>query len=139
MKGVCFICFDCGKLWIYPSDNADGHYCSCGGALLPKGECGIDLALFDESYVQEVKVLKHAIEGNLDCEFMFADEHVCDVFIEKQNESSGKIFYLCDGKACENCNSIAGGECKHTCDISHAKNFEFDGYSFFEEEIPPIK
>lgn len=30
------------------------------------------------------------------------------------------ILYLCDRKACENCNS----ECKHTTDIQHAVNFE---------------
>ena len=31
-----------------------------------------------------------------------------------------KIFYICDRKKCENCNS----ECKHTSDVMHAANFE---------------
>ena len=30
------------------------------------------------------------------------------------------ILYICDRKACENCNK----ECKHTTDIRHAANFE---------------
>ena len=30
------------------------------------------------------------------------------------------ILYICDRKACENCNK----ECKHTTDIRHAVNFE---------------
>ena len=29
-----------------------------------------------------------------------------------------EILYLCDGKRCEKCS----GNCKHTTDISHAKN-----------------
>lgn len=31
-------------------------------------------------------------------------------------------LYLCDGFACNNCKSVAIGECKHTCDLNHAKN-----------------
>lgn len=32
-----------------------------------------------------------------------------------------KVAYLCDRKLCENCSYP---ECKHTLDISHAKNLE---------------
>lgn len=32
-----------------------------------------------------------------------------------------KVAYLCDRKLCENCSYP---ECKHTFDISHAKNLE---------------
>lgn len=38
-----------------------------------------------------------------------------------------KIFYLCDGKV-EKCSKRTcyknGGDCKHTSDIEHAKNFQ---------------
>ena len=42
-----------------------------------------------------------------------------------------EFLYLCDQKACENCN----GECRHTSDIEHAVNRDcFDGcmFQFFE-------
>lgn len=32
-----------------------------------------------------------------------------------------KTLYLCDGEACEKCDPT--GECKHTSDVYHAKNF----------------
>lgn len=39
-------------------------------------------------------------------------------------------LYLCDGKACEECNSIAHGECRYTTNIEHAinkgKEMDFD-------------
>ena len=34
-----------------------------------------------------------------------------------------KVFYECDGLACEECNKKSGGFCHHTSDIRHAKNF----------------
>lgn len=49
------------------------------------------------------------------------------------------VLYLCDRRACKSCNSIAGGDCKHTTDIRHAKNFELIGDLFWEKEIPPPK
>jgi len=30
------------------------------------------------------------------------------------------MLYLCDGDACGECNSHAGGECRHTTDPAHA-------------------
>lgn len=56
----------------------------------------------------------------------------------QSNPRDSKVFYLCDRRACESCNSIADGECKHTTDIGHAKNFELIGNGFFEKEIPPL-
>lgn len=40
------------------------------------------------------------------------------------------ILYLCDRRACENCNA----ECKYTTDIKHAKNYELNGNTFVEVE-----
>lgn len=53
-----------------------------------------------------------------------------------------RVFYLCDGekKDCKRTNCYKnGGECKHTEDVEHAKNFHRDGIdseksSFFESE-----
>lgn len=43
-----------------------------------------------------------------------------------------KQLYLCDGRACKHCSS----ECRHTTDITHAKNFELgiDGVTMVEQE-----
>ena len=44
-----------------------------------------------------------------------------------------KIAYLCDGTACKNCS----GDCTHTADIRHAKNFkEVAPGKFMEKEAP---
>lgn len=40
------------------------------------------------------------------------------------------IQYLCDGKSCESCNN----DCKHTTDISHARNFIKKGNTYIEVE-----
>lgn len=51
-----------------------------------------------------------------------------------------RVFYLCDGKKedCKRRNCYQnGGECKHTEDIEHAKNFSITTHheeSFWEEE-----
>ena len=45
-------------------------------------------------------------------------------------ELSMTIMYLCDGRYCEgDC-----GDCKHTTDIEHAKNFHRIGETYIEEE-----
>ena len=41
---------------------------------------------------------------------------------EASNPVYQKILYICDGKRCDNKNGC--GECKHTTDITHAKNFK---------------
>lgn len=49
-----------------------------------------------------------------------------------------KIMFICDRKKCVMCNE----ECKHTTDISHAKNFikiPPDGYYWEEDENGAIK
>lgn len=42
----------------------------------------------------------------------------------------GTAFYLCDGKACDDCHAT---ECKHTSDIRHAKNFSKESSNVYFE------
>lgn len=35
------------------------------------------------------------------------------------------VHYICDGKKCKKCKKDI---CSHTDDVSHAKNFQYDGY-----------
>lgn len=42
-----------------------------------------------------------------------------------------KVAYLCDRLACKECHYP---ECKHTFDISHAKNFDLQVAAYFERE-----
>lgn len=44
-------------------------------------------------------------------------------------EADARIVYLCDGEKCEN----GYVECKYTTDITHAKNFEYGGGSYWEK------
>ena len=54
----------------------------------------------------------------------------------EHNKLSGKPspqpLYLCDRKACKQCNGLLDGKCMHTSDISHAINFEEAGGLFYE-------
>ena len=45
-----------------------------------------------------------------------------------------EVLYLCDEKRCENC--TAPGLCRYTTDISHAKNFAYDGVAEVWYEVP---
>ena len=40
-----------------------------------------------------------------------------------------QVLYECDKRACVNCKR---GECHHTADVRHAKNFELFGDAFVE-------
>ena len=64
---------------------------------------------------------------------IFANEYIDDRNTWPQKNDAADILYLCDGKSCENtCPSV---ECKHTSDISHAKNFVKGDYdSYWEKE-----
>lgn len=44
-------------------------------------------------------------------------------------ETPPKILYLCDLKKCDNCSFPT---CRHTADITHAVNFEFNGAAYEE-------
>jgi hypothetical protein len=49
----------------------------------------------------------------------------------------GDILYLCDRSACDTFGCVRDdGPCKHTVDISHAKNFEKDGAGNYWEKDP---
>ncbi|MEG2332811.1 MAG: hypothetical protein RSB62_11005 [Bacteroides sp.] len=48
---------------------------------------------------------------------------------EKESSSKGKVLYICDRRACNQCNP----ECMHTNDISHAKDFELLHDVFVEQ------
>ena len=62
---------------------------------------------------------------------IFANEYVDDRNAWLPSEKVADILYFCDGKQCgETCPST---ECKHTSDISHAKNF-IKGDLFFLQQ-----
>lgn len=56
-------------------------------------------------------------------------EYVDEALKCRDNE----IVYVCDRKACNSCSSHVG-DCYHTSDIEHAKNFERRGDTYFEKE-----
>lgn len=64
---------------------------------------------------------------------IFANEYIDDRNTWLPSEKVADILYFCDGKRCgETCPST---ECKHTSDISHAKNFIKGDYdSYWEKE-----
>lgn len=64
---------------------------------------------------------------------IFANEYIDDRNAWYPSEEVADILYLCDGKQCgDSCPSV---ECKHTSDISHAKNFIKGDYdSYWEKE-----
>lgn len=72
-------------------------------------------------------------EFGTDTRKIFANEYIDDRNAWLPSEKVADILYFCDGKQCgETCPST---ECKHTSNISHAKNFIKDDYdSYWEEE-----
>lgn len=44
--------------------------------------------------------------------------------------AEANVAFLCDGRKCDSCS----GECRHTLDVSHAKNFSKRDGAFFENE-----
>lgn len=42
-----------------------------------------------------------------------------------------RIFFVCDHRACDSCDSKTSG-CTHTPDVRHARNFRLLGKDFFE-------
>ena len=60
---------------------------------------------------------------------IFANEYIDDRNAWLPSKEVADILYLCDGKQCGD--SCPSAECKHTSDISHAKNFvkgDYDSY-----------
>ncbi len=72
-------------------------------------------------------------EFGTDTRKIFANEYIDDRNAWLPSEKVEDILYFCDGKQCgETCPST---ECKHTSDISHAKNFIKGDYdSYWEKE-----
>lgn len=63
---------------------------------------------------------------------IFANEYIDDRNSRHTLDETSGILYLCDGKRCgDSCPSI---ECKHTLDISHAKNFVRNCYGSYWEK-----
>lgn len=67
---------------------------------------------------------------------IFANEYIDDRNTWPLKNSVANVLYLCDGEKCGNtCPGTLGTGCKHTSDISHAKNFAKGVYdSYWEKE-----
>ena len=64
---------------------------------------------------------------------IFANEYIDDRNIWPLKDDVTDVLYLCDGKSCGD--TCPGVECKHTSDITHAKNFVKGDYdSYWEKE-----
>lgn len=64
---------------------------------------------------------------------IFANEYIDDRNAWLPSKEVADILYLCDGKQCGD--SCPSTECKHTSDITHAKNFIKGDYdSYWEKE-----
>lgn len=64
---------------------------------------------------------------------IFANEYIDDRNIWPLKDNVAYVLYLCDGKSCVD--TCSGTECKHTSDITHAKNFvKSDDGSYWEKE-----
>ena len=72
-------------------------------------------------------------EFGTDTRKIFANEYIDDRNVWQKKKKTADILYLCDGKQCGD--SCPSTECKHTSDISHAKNFCKGDYdSYWEKE-----
>lgn len=64
---------------------------------------------------------------------IFANEYIDDRNIWPLENGVADVLYLCDGKRCGD--TCSGTECKHTSDITYAKNFvKSDNGSYWEKE-----
>lgn len=50
-------------------------------------------------------------------------------------ESKTTVMYLCDRRKCERCGEKSMGLCRHTIDITYAKNFKNVCGKFIENDI----
>lgn len=82
-----------------------------------------------------MRTYKQRLNHLMQSEFIRSfDEYdpVTGIYKRDITDADRKIFYLCDGKACgENHNC---GECSHTTDVTHAKNFKYDGLGGYWEQ-----
>lgn len=64
---------------------------------------------------------------------IFANEYIDDRNTWPLEDGVADVLYLCDGKRCGD--TCSGTECKHTSDITYAKNFvKSDNGSYWEKE-----
>lgn len=63
---------------------------------------------------------------------IFANEYIDDRNVWPQKDGVADILYLCDGTKCGD--TCPGTECKHTSDITHAKNFVKGDYNSYWEK-----
>lgn len=73
--------------------------------------------------------LKHLLQSDFIRSFDEVNVHTKE-YKRDIKEADAKILYLCDGNKCKN----GYIECKHTTDITHAKNFEYDGFGGYWEK-----
>lgn len=83
------------------------------------------MALSEGKAVLEIKADTPAADVG---DFVLKLKDLCDEYDYELGEPTveddprppkATVFYLCDGMACKECN----GECRHTSNIAHAKNF----------------
>lgn len=53
----------------------------------------------------------------------------------EHEEIKDRVLYICDGEACESCNSWMKECCRHTTDIRHAAHFKKFSDVYMEEDI----
>lgn len=87
-----------------------------------------------------MRTYKQRLNHLMQSEFIRSfDEYdpVTGIYKRDIEDADRKTFYLCDGKACgENHNC---GECSHTTDVTHAKNFKYDGLGGYWEQSPTVE
>lgn len=65
---------------------------------------------------------------------IFANEYIDDRNVQfPWNQPVADVLYLCDGTKCED--SCPSAKCKHTSDVSHAKNFTKGDYDSYWEAM----
>ena len=79
--------------------------------------------------------LKHLLQSDFIRSFDEVDVRTKE-YKRDIREADVKIMYVCDGKKCKRCSYDI---CKHTADITHAKNFKYDGYVGYWEETEQPK
>lgn len=83
------------------------------------------------------KRLQHLLKSDFirsfDVKKLSTGEYVRDIREADKIIAVGKVLFVCDHRSCERC----GGDCNHTHDVRHARNFElFPGSTntFYEVE-----
>lgn len=90
-------------------------------------EHGLEFDAVNENLPEIVKLF------GSDTRKIFANEYLDDRNSLNGSDTVADVLYICDGKKCGD--TCTGKECKHTSDITHAKNFVKGDYdSYWEKE-----